>query len=206
LEAQVAAASGSSAYGNPVAHGTDQIPTNSFNCFNSGVDGNEFLMAGGNLFNTWNNWYSNTMGAFDLAKESEGHQSMLHKEELKFNIDDHNRMGIASPQSVIGNSSIPCTDDLNSSFSLRLMDCSTDNVPVNHTVEEVIAFGGIPKPSSGVRSSTRLGNHIDGDMSQIDKAMKRAQMRDDPPNTGKMSIPKYSIVNIPESEIIHREQ
>jgi hypothetical protein len=86
------------------------------------------------------------------------------------------------------------------------MECSTDNVPFNHTVEEVIAFGGIPKPSSGVRSSTRLGNHIDGDMSQIDKAMKRAQMRDDPPNTGKMSIPKYSIVNIPESEIIHREQ
>jgi hypothetical protein len=86
------------------------------------------------------------------------------------------------------------------------MECSTEHVPVNHTVEEVIAFGGIPKPSSGVRSSTRLGNHIDGDMPQIDKAVKRAQMRDDPPNIGKMSIPKYSIVNIHESEIIHRAE
>jgi hypothetical protein len=79
LEAQVAAACRSSAYDIPVAHGTDQISANSINCFNSGVDGNNFLMAGGNIFNTVNNCYSNTMGDLDLAKESEGHQSMLHK-------------------------------------------------------------------------------------------------------------------------------
>jgi hypothetical protein len=41
-------------------------------------------------------------------------------------------------------------------------------------------------------------------MTQIDKAMKRAQMRDDPLTSGKQLIPKLSIVNIPESDFIHR--
>jgi hypothetical protein len=73
-------------------------------------------------------------------------------------------------------------------------------------MEEVIAFGGIPNASSGVRSSTRLGCQIDRDLPWMEKAMKRAQMRDVPLNTGNPSIPKYSIVNIPESDIIHRAE
>ncbi|KAK1613893.1 hypothetical protein QYE76_019410 [Lolium multiflorum] len=95
------------------------------------------------------------MGALELAKENEGEEFMVHRGEEKLH-DKHERVGIARPQ----------------------------NVNVHHTVEEVIAFGGIPKPSAEVRSSTRLGNQIDGDMTQIDKAMKRAQLREDPPSSG----------------------
>ncbi|XP_071680630.1 uncharacterized protein [Lolium perenne] len=46
------------------------------------------------------------------------------------------------------------------------------------TMEEVIAFGGIPQPSLDVRTSARLGGQPDGDMSQMEKAMRNAQLRD----------------------------
>jgi hypothetical protein len=36
--------------------------------------------------------------------------------------------------------------------------------------------------------------------------MMRAQMRDDPHTSGKLSIPKFSIVNIPEADFIHRAE
>jgi hypothetical protein len=38
----------------------------------------------------------------------------------------------------------------------------------------------------------------------MEKAMKRAQMRDDHINTGNLLIPKYSIVNVPETDIISK--
>jgi hypothetical protein len=47
-------------------------------------------------------------------------------------------------------------------------------------MEEVIAFEGIPKSSYGVRSSTLLGCQTYGDFTQMEKSMKRAQMRDEP--------------------------
>ncbi|XP_047087058.1 uncharacterized protein LOC124698622 [Lolium rigidum] len=45
------------------------------------------------------------------------------------------------------------------------------------TVEEVIAFGGISRPS-GVRTSKRLGSQANVDMPQMEKAMMNAQLRD----------------------------
>ncbi|KAK1632989.1 hypothetical protein QYE76_007304 [Lolium multiflorum] len=44
--------------------------------------------------------------------------------------------------------------------------------------EEVIAFGGIPKPSAGLRSSTRLGGQSNADMPILEKAMKNVQLDD----------------------------
>jgi hypothetical protein len=41
-------------------------------------------------------------------------------------------------------------------LSLSLIESSSTNVPVRPTMEEVIAFGGIPKASTGVRSSSKL--------------------------------------------------
>ncbi|KAM0828219.1 hypothetical protein ACQ4PT_067689 [Festuca glaucescens] len=64
-----------------------------------------------------------TMGALDLAQETEGEEFKLHGGDGKLNSDDPNRVGIALPLRDI----------------------------VNPTIEEVIAFGGIPKPSSGMR-------------------------------------------------------
>jgi hypothetical protein len=72
------------------------------------------------------------------------------------------------------------------------------------STEEVIAFGGIPQPTAGVRSSTRLGGQPDADMPQLEKAMKNAQSRDESFTTGQLAIPMYSIVNIPDSEIVKR--
>ncbi|KAK1696218.1 hypothetical protein QYE76_012915 [Lolium multiflorum] len=61
-----------------------------------------------------------------------------------------------------------------------------DNGSVSHcpSLEEIIAFGGIPKPSGNVRSSTRLGGQPNADMPQLEKAMMKAQSRDDSFSSG----------------------
>jgi hypothetical protein len=78
-----------------------------------------------------------------------------------------------------------------------------ENDSVSHcpSIEEVIAFGGIPKPNSGVRSSIRLGGQPNADMPQMEKAMKMAQVRDDSFASGQLTTPLHSIINIPDSEI-----
>jgi hypothetical protein len=200
LEARLDAASRSSVLNAAVASGTNHVSAYENSCLNSKVDENFFFMAGGNLFNTGTSHI--TMGALELAKENVGEKFIVHGGDEKLH-DKQERVRIASPQNVKGNSSISSETCIDSSMSIKLIDCSHDTVPVP-TVEQVIAFGGIPKPSDGVRSSTRLGNQIDGDMTQIDRAMKRAQMRDDPFSSGKQLIPKLSIVDIPESDFIHR--
>jgi hypothetical protein len=63
-------------------------------------------------------------------------------------------------------------------------------------MEEVIAFEEIPKASLDVSTSSRLGCQSRVDMSQMEKAMLNAQMRDVSSNTGKLLPPKYSIVII----------
>jgi hypothetical protein len=168
------------------------------------MDENEFLMAGGNLFHTGNAANISSTRVVGLAKEKESVEVMPHIRDEKNNGDDH-RVGIASPR-AIGNCSISNTNELHSLSTCSLIEVSPDIMPANPTVEEVIAFGGIPKPSSGVRSSARLGSQMDGDMTQIDRAMKRAQRRDDPQVAGTSSFPKLSIVNIPDSEVMHRAE
>jgi hypothetical protein len=200
-----AAGHGSSAPGSHVAQGTDCFSLSSHVCVNSDMEENVFVMAGGNLFhpgNSGNSFSSNVVG---LAKPNELKEVMARQGGEKNNGDDQHTVGIASSQAT-GTFSTPITNEIHSSSTCNLTECSPDNMPVNHTVEEVIAFGGIAKPSSGVRSSTRLGNQVDGDMPQMDKAMKMGQSRDDTLVAGKPSVPKFSIVNIPDSEVMHRAE
>jgi hypothetical protein len=41
-------------------------------------------------------------------------------------------------------------------------------------------------------------------MPQMEKAMRNAQLRNAPSSTSKSLPPKFSIINVPDSEIIHR--
>jgi hypothetical protein len=79
-----------------------------------------------------------------------------------------------------------------------------DSVSFCPSIEEVIAFGGIPKPNMDARSSSRLGGQPNADMPQMEKAMKMAQMRDDFSTSGKLNFPIHSIINIPDSEIARK--
>jgi hypothetical protein len=79
-----------------------------------------------------------------------------------------------------------------------------DNMSLYPSTEEVIAFGGIPQPTAGVRSSKRLGGQPDADMPRLEKAMKNAHLRDEVFTTGQSAIPMHSICNIPDSEIVKR--
>jgi hypothetical protein len=182
----------------------DQYSTIHFNSCNFNDGANSFLMAGDNLFNTGTVGDLCSMRDCVLTKENNGDDFNIHGGDGKLNNNEPNRVGIALPARDIGNLSNPISNELNSSCTLHLNECALDYVPVNPTVEEVIAFGGIPKPSPGMRSSSRLGHQRDGDMPQLDRAMKMAHMRDDAPNTGKLTIPKFSIVNIPDADFIQR--
>jgi hypothetical protein len=71
-------------------------------------------------------------------------------------------------------------------------------------MEEVIASGGIPKTSLGVRTSAILGCHPGVDMPHMEKTIMNAQLRDISSSACKPLPPKFYIVNIPDSEIIHK--
>jgi hypothetical protein len=86
------------------------------------------------------------------------------------------------------------------------MEIPSVNLTDRPTVEEVIAFGGIPKSSLGTRSSARLGGQPGVDMTQMEKAMRNAQLRDVSSCAGMSVPPKFSIVNIPDNEIIHKAE
>jgi hypothetical protein len=69
-------------------------------------------------------------------------------------------MGIASYPRTDGKAPVLPLDSSNtakSNFSLSLIECSPENIPVRPTIEEVIGFGGILKPLLDVRTSKRLG-------------------------------------------------
>jgi hypothetical protein len=87
-------------------------------------------------------------------------------------------------------------------YDLSLVE--TDSVSHCPSIEEVIAFGGIPKPNSVVRSSARLGGQSNTDMPQMEKAMKMASLRDEASTSGQYTIPRHSIINISDSEIVSR--
>ncbi|KAM0930682.1 hypothetical protein ACQ4PT_000783 [Festuca glaucescens] len=88
----------------------------------------------------------NVPSSLEYTEGKDGDESMRHIEEGLSSMGVRNMVGIASS---------PMTN-------------------VCPTIEEVIAFGGIPKVSTGVRSSSRLGNQADVDLPQMEKAMKKA--------------------------------
>jgi hypothetical protein len=90
----------------------------------------------------------------------------------------------------------------NNSCSLSLIENGTKSL--YPSTEEVIAFGGIPKPTTVLRSSARLGGQPNADMPLLEKAMMNAQLHSDPLTSGKFTTPKFSIINIPDVEIVKR--
>jgi hypothetical protein len=127
---------------------------------------------------------------------------LVNASEGQGNIGLQGSMGIASSPRTTGKVLDTKSVSLNNSCYLSLIE--TDTQSHYPSIEEVIAFGGIQKPTGGVRSSTRLGSHPNADMPIMEKAMKQAMIQDDALNSGQLSIPKYSIVNIPDSEIVKR--
>jgi hypothetical protein len=109
-------------------------------------------------------------------------------------------MGIASSSKPNGESST----FLSPSCSLSLIENDTETHFIS--TEEVIAFGGIPKPSAMLRSSNRLSGQSNADMPIMEKAMENAQLHDDYFNSGKLATPKYSIVNIADVDIVKRAE
>ncbi|KAK1629024.1 hypothetical protein QYE76_003363 [Lolium multiflorum] len=90
--------------------------------------------------------------------------------------------GILRDASSFNNNGAPLTPFENSSCNVT-QDTPISLVDIDHvshcpSIEEVIAFGGIPRPTGGVRSSARLGGQPNADMPQMEKAMKKAQMKD----------------------------
>jgi hypothetical protein len=83
----------------------------------------------------------------------------------------------------------------------------TNNLPLSvspkPSVEDVVAFGGIPCPAANeVRISKRIGAQSDADLTQMERAMKKTQLRNSV-NSGN-HIPKFSILSIPDTEIKER--
>jgi hypothetical protein len=93
-----------------------------------------------------------------------------------------------------------------SNGGLSIMEIPSVTLTDRPTEEEVIAFGGIPKSSLEARTSARLGGQLGVDMTQMEKAMRNAQMRDASSCAGMSVPPKFSIVNIPDNEIIHKAE
>jgi hypothetical protein len=130
---------------------------------------------------------------------------MLDEKREKKAVDFHERMREVSPMKINGESLVSSKKFSNfGTSSVSLSEIENERVSHFPSTEEVIAFGGIPKPSNGLRSSSRLGSQPNADMPQLEKAMKNAQSRDECSNIGQSSNPSFSIVNIPESEIIKR--
>jgi hypothetical protein len=163
-------------------------------------DEDDFCAAGSVLKST-------LVGSLEQDKGDSMNKVLMATREGPTNMGLQDSMGIASSPRANGKVPVPSWSSPNttkSPFSLSLIESSSDIVSVRPTTEEVIAFGGIPKASTGVRSSNRLGGQPNVDLPQMEKAMKNAQLRDASFCAGKPLAPKYSIVNIPDSEIIHR--
>jgi hypothetical protein len=149
--------------------------------------------------------YSTLVGSLEKHMDSTMGNAVLDKKGEKNTVDLQDRMRNASPMKTTGESSTSFKESSNIAIpTLSLFVIENDNVSHYPSAEEVITFGGIPKPTIGVGSSTRLGGQPNADMPQLEKAMKNAQLRDETFTTGQLAIPMYSIVNIPDSEIIKR--
>jgi hypothetical protein len=91
-------------------------------------------------------------------------------------------------------------DRRDSSVSLTLP--ASVPAPAKSSLEELIAFGGIPCPDAlAIRSSARIGSQRTADMTQMERAMENAQRRDSF-NEGTLQVPKLSIISIPDCEIV----
>jgi hypothetical protein len=149
---------------------------------------------------------SNLVGSLKQPKDDAMRNYFLAKEGDKATVGLQDMMGNASSTNTIAESFVSFLDSSNTvmpTFSISLME-NSPNIPSQPTLDEIIAFGGIPKASNRVRSNARLENRPDVDIPQMEKAMRNAQMRDTSCSSGISLVPEFSIVNIPDDEICHR--
>jgi hypothetical protein len=102
----------------------------------------------------------NLVSSLEQTKGGITDEVLVTTREGLANIGLQDSMGIASYPRTDGKAPVLSLDSSNtakSNFSLSLIECSPENIPVRPTIEEVIGFGGIPKPSLDVRTSKRLG-------------------------------------------------
>jgi hypothetical protein len=128
--------------------------------------------------------------------------SMVQNKGEKFGVGLQNTMRDAS--SMKANGELSHFEYSPKSHTCDLSLVENDSFSHCPFIEEVIAFGGIPKPTSVVRSSARLGGQPNADMPQMEKAIKMASLRDESSLSGKFAIPSHSIIHIPDSEIARR--
>jgi hypothetical protein len=165
----------------------------------------QFASHGGDFNDAGPCSYQTLVGSLEKKLDGTLGNAMLDKKWDKSTVGLQDMMGNASPLKTTGESSTSFKESSNIAFpTLPLSEIENDNVPLHPSTEEVISFGGIPKPTVGVRSSSRLGGQPNADMPQLEKAMKKAQSRDESFTTCQLAIPIYSIVNIPDSEIVKR--
>jgi hypothetical protein len=106
------------------------------------------------------------LASSDMTKEVSTSKTPVSTRGEFANISLQGSMGIASSPLTDGKYSVfPCiTPKLaKPTVSLSLIEGPSDNMSARPTVEEVIAFGGISRPS-GVRTSKRLGGQANVDM------------------------------------------
>jgi hypothetical protein len=81
--------------------------------------------------------------------------------------------------------------------------CQEAPAALEPSLEEVIAFGGISGVEA-VRSSAHISSQPDADMSQMERAMRVAQLRNTPASPGTKQIPKFSILSFSDDEVVDR--
>ena len=96
---------------------------------------------------------------------------------------------------------VECVDSMNMTLNSNV-NMNMAGIP---SVEDVIAFGGIPTPvATQVRSSSRIGNQPDADATQMERAMKNAQIRNEFFNSGKKLHTKLSFLSMSDDEIVQK--
>jgi hypothetical protein len=92
----------------------------------------------------------------------------------------------------------------NGSFELSDQSCSAEPCVNVVSLDDVIAFGGIPcAEESRMRSSTRIASQPNADMTQLEKAMLNSKLRNSL-GSGMSQSPKYSILSISDDEILDK--
>ncbi|KAM0837227.1 hypothetical protein ACQ4PT_061810 [Festuca glaucescens] len=102
--------------------------------------------------------HSTMVGSLEQPMDGAMGNALLDKKGEKNTVGLQGMMRNASSMKTIGESSTSFLDSSNiamPTLSISLMENST-NIPAQPSLDDIIAFGGIPKPSTEVRSSAGL--------------------------------------------------
>jgi hypothetical protein len=142
-----------------VANGMSQVSENcNFSNPNSpelSMSGSSFFVDDGNISDAGLAGKPTLVRSLEQTKGDTSEVLMVKANDGQGNAGLKISSGVASSSKTNGNKFM--SHDKNTSCSLSLIESPFDEVAFRPPTEEVIAFGGIPKPTQGVRSSSRLG-------------------------------------------------